>query len=234
MVATCHPRGDCRSGARRIPRCAASHGLARRAESDAVARASLATRDADIPGGTNLGAELVRASIARAVFTTLAVIRTGIPHVGSASAAIICVGTPRVASIGTAVICIGIPRVASTGTAVICVGIPRLTSTGTAVICVGIPRIASTGAAVTRNNITCADTSLTALIRAAGTCRCIQFRRHTSRATADPNPSCATKRGDPAEHPKCQRPCRSHHASCAARAACRPCASSADSACTKH
>jgi hypothetical protein len=174
MVATCHFRGDCRGGARRIPRFAASHGPARHTEGSAFTCAGLPTRDGDTPGGTRVGAALVRVSIARTAFTTLAVIRAGTPHV------------------------------------------------------------ASTGTAVTRNSITRADTSRTALIRAIGTCPCIQFRPHTSRSIADPSPSCATKRSGPAERPNCERPCRNHHARCAARAACRLCDCSEHSTRTKH
>jgi hypothetical protein len=201
MVATCHFRRDCRSGARRIPRCAASHGSARHAEDGVCACAGLSTtRGGDTPGGTSVGAALARVSIARAASTTFAVIHAGTPHV---------------ASIGTAVIRAGIAHVASRG----------FSLRGSPCIACDAP----TGTPGTRNIITRADTSRTALIRATGTCRCIQVRRYTSRSIADPSPSCAKKRGGPAERRNCERPYRNHHARSEARAACRLCAYSADS-----
>jgi hypothetical protein len=112
----------------------------------------------------------------------------------------------------------------------------RAAFTTSAVIRAGITHVAASGTAVTRTNITRADTSRTAPIRATGTYRCIPVRRHTSRSIADPNPgsSCATKHGDPAQRPNCERPCRDHHASFAARTACGLCAGFADSTRTKH
>jgi hypothetical protein len=201
MVATCHFRRDCGSGARRIPRCAASHGPARHADGGVCACAGLSTtRDGHTPGGTSVGAGLVRVSIARAASTTFAVIHAGTPHVGSA---------------GTAVTRAGIPHVGSRG----------FSLRGSPCIACDAP----TGTPVTRNNITRADSSRSALIRATGTCRCIQVRRYTFRSIADPSPSCAKKCDGPAERPNCERPCRNHHASSGARAACRLCAYSADS-----
>jgi hypothetical protein len=205
MVATCHFRRDCRSGARRIPRCAASHGPARHAEDGVCACAGLSTtQHGDTPGGTSVGAALVRVSIARAASTTFAVIHASAPHV---------------ASPGTAVIRAGIPHVGPRG----------FSLRGSPCIACDAP----TGSPVTRNNITREDTSRTALIRATGTCRCIQVRRHTSRSIADPSPSCAKKCGGPGELPNCERPSRNHHSSSAARAACRLRAYSADSTRTK-
>jgi hypothetical protein len=199
MAATCHFGGDCRSGAGRIPGCAASHGPARHAESGALACAGLATtRDRDTSGGTRVGAALIRVSIARVN--------------------IACAAFTRVAAIRRPFITIAVIRSAFTTLAV---------------FRAGTPHVAPSSATDTRNYITRAHTSGTAL-RATGTSGCIPFRRHTSRSIADPSSSCATKRGGPAERPNYERPSRNHHASCATRAACRHCACSADSTRTKH
>jgi hypothetical protein len=202
MVATCHFRRDCRSGARRIPRCAASNGPARHAEGSAFACAGLSTtRDGDTPGGTSVGAALVRVSIARVASPRTAVIHAGTPHGASPGTAVIHAGTPHGAYPCTAVSRAGTPHVAC----------PRA-----AVSRADTPHVGSAGTPLTRNNITRAETSRTALIRATGTCRCIQVRRHTSRSIAGPSPNC-------------ERPCCNHHASPAARAGRRLCAYSPDS-----
>jgi hypothetical protein len=216
MVATCHFRRDCGSGARRIPRCAASHGPARHADGGVCACAGLSTtRDGDTPGGSSVCAGLVRVSIARAASPGTAVIHAGTPHVASPGTAVIRAGTPQVASPGTAVTRAGTPHVGPRG----------FSLRGSPCIACDAP----TGTPVTRNNITRADTSRAALIRATGTCRCIQVRRYTFRSIADPSPSCAKKCDGPAERPNCERPCRNHHASSGACAACRLCAYYADS-----
>jgi hypothetical protein len=83
MAAACNCRDDCRSGARRIPRCATSHGPARHAEDGDFACAGLSTRDGDTTGCTRVGAALVRVRITRGTFTTIAVIRAGITRVAA-------------------------------------------------------------------------------------------------------------------------------------------------------
>jgi hypothetical protein len=91
MVATCHFRSDCRSGARRIPRFAGSHGPAQHPQAGDFTCAGLSTRDRSTRGGTTVGTTLARVGIIRTtVFNTLAVVCASITRVTSTGSAVTC------------------------------------------------------------------------------------------------------------------------------------------------